>query len=67
MADKLGDIEGLDPTRPRPQQIPSPAISPLDALFMGDIEEETDQELADTLEDDSVEDGDLGDLEEDEV
>jgi hypothetical protein len=65
-ADRLGEGDSFDPTRPKPQPISQPAISPLDALFMGDVdEEEADAGLADSLEDDdAIEDEDL---EEDEV
>jgi DNA-directed RNA polymerase subunit beta' len=64
---RLGDADSSDFLQPKP--ISSPSVSPLDALFMGDMEdededEEEDQDLEDSLDDESVEDEDM---EEDEV
>lgn len=50
--EKVGEGDGLRHAEFPGQPITSPAVSPLDALFMGDIEEEEEEDdLADELED----------------
>jgi DNA-directed RNA polymerase subunit beta' len=58
LAGKGGEGDGSAASPLKPQPIPHPAASPLDALFMADVEEEeeTEEKLEDRFEDEEEED-----------
>ena len=52
---QVGRRRRFEPQPPKPQPIPHPAVSPLDALFMGDVmKRKRKKRLADSLEDDDA-------------